>query len=176
MSTDVFVRSQPSVRFEAALRDASVPGGLPRLADIDEVAIADLLPWTGIVEPDIVRRTLIIERAGAAICQVLGREAVGLDYLDIVDPSIKGEAFDSTFVMLTRPCGLWQLTPGQTSDGRSVVFEYTGFPVFDHAQACGKILLLVQPSFAAARTVGVTKVRHATDWCWLEMRDGPGGV
>jgi hypothetical protein len=171
MSTEIFIRSTQSARFEAALREVSVPGGLPRLADIDEAAIGDLLPWVGIVEPNIATRSLIIERAGDAICRALGRDAVGLDYLDIVDPAIQGDAFDSTFVMLTRPCGLWQITPGQLGDGTCFMFEYTGFPVFDDASGAGKIMLLVQPAFAPIeRATGVTSVRHATEWCWLEMR------
>lgn len=164
-------RSLHSVRFEKALRDVSLPGVLPRVADIGEAALGDLQAWIAIVEPNNATRRLIILRAGAAINALLGRDAAGLDYLDMVDPAIHGEAFDSAFLMLTRPCGLWQMTPSQTRDGKIVSYEYTGFPVFDHVKGRGQIMILIQPAVTqGTRPLDIAMVRHATDWCWLEMR------
>ncbi len=171
MQMDQASRSAQSVRFEESLRTVSQPGALPRLADIDIKTIQDLMPWIAIVDPNNATRTLKIEVAGTGISQMLGREAVGLDYLDIVDPAIHGEAFDSTFLMLTRPCGLWQMTPGVTDAGETVLVEYTGFPTFDHVKARGKIMIFIKHPFAAgARVPRIAMVKHATDWRWLEMR------
>ncbi|MEQ1863400.1 MAG: PAS domain-containing protein [Micropepsaceae bacterium] len=171
MSMGQFSRSAQSVHFEEVLRVASQPGALPRRVDIDAATLQNLMPWIAIVEPNNVTRTLKIEMAGTGICQVLGREAVGIDYLDIVDPAIKGDAFDSTFVMLTRPCGLWQMTPGLTEAGGNVMVEYTGYPIFDHVRGCGQIMFLIQfIQDDVARTPRIVMVKHATAWDWLEVR------
>jgi hypothetical protein len=171
MSMDQFSRSVQSVRFEEALRSVAQPGALPRRADIDTAMLQVLVPWIAIVEPNNATRTLKIELAGAGISQLLGREAVGVDYLDIVDPAIKGDAFDSTFVMLTRPCGLWQITPGLTDVGGNVMVEYTGYPIFDHMRGCGQIMFLIQLiQDAAAHWPRIVMVKHATVWDWLEVR------
>ena len=172
MSMVQLSRSLQSVRFEEALRAAAQPGALPRLADIDIGTLQDLKPWIAIVEPNNATRTLMIEMAGTGISQLLGREAVGVDYLDIVDPAIHGEAFDSTFVMLTRPCGLWQMTPGLTEAGEKVMVEYTGYPIFDHAKQCGQIMFLIQlaQDVVVERAPRIVMVKHATTWDWLEAR------
>jgi hypothetical protein len=171
MSMVQFSRSVQSLRFEEALRAAAQPGALPRRSDIHSGTIEDLMPWIAIVEPNNATRTLKIEMAGTGISQLLGREAVGVDYLDIVDPAIHGEAFDSTFLMLTRPCGLWQMTPGLTEAGEKVMVEYTGHPIFDHVKRCGQIMFLIQlTEGTAAGALRIVTVKHATVWDWLEVR------
>lgn len=51
-------RSQESVRFVDVLRQASLPGVIPRQADIDYSGIRDLVPRMLVVDPDAVTRTL----------------------------------------------------------------------------------------------------------------------
>lgn len=162
-------RSAQSLRFEAALRAAAAPGSITRLADVDFTPIDELMPWVVLLHPDRATFTLKLVRAGAAISRLLGREAVGLDYLDLVDHTIKGDAFDATFVMLSRPCGLWQITPGLTADGRSVNGEYTGFPAFDVEDGLGLIAMLAHIPPPHARIV---VVQRSTEWEWLELKGG----
>ena len=128
------------------------------------------MPWTAILYPDRDAFTLRFVRAGEGISKFIGREATGIDYLDFVDPAIKGEAFDSTFVMLSRPCGLWQITPALTADGRRIEVEYTGYPIFNREEGQGQIIILIEHSFS--RVPLVVMVQHSTEWTWLEMR-GP---
>ena len=99
------VRSPESLRFETILREASVPGLLPRLEDIPLDRLLDLSGWIAVVHPNAVTRTLTFIHAGAALSMMQRVPLIGMDYLDLVDPAFKGEAFDSAFLMLTRPSG-----------------------------------------------------------------------
>ena len=165
-------RSAQSLRFEQAMR-CEAPGVMPRLSDVDYNSIRDLVPWIAVVDPDRSALTLKFTRAGAGIVRLVGREAVGFDYLDLVDPAIKGDAFDSAFLMLSRPSGLWQITPALTDDDAKVNVEYTGFPVFDEQRGRGQIIFLVVHTIAdVGKAPGIRAVQHATEWHWLELK-GP---
>ena len=166
-------RSADSLRFEDAVRAAAVPGGMPRLVDIDLGQVHDLIPWIAILDPNKETRTLKFVRAGAGIEQFLGRSAAGFDYLEIVDPAIHGEAFDSAFVMLERPCGLWQTTPGLTADGQRISMAYTGFPVYDHVRARGQLFVFIEHRLPKSKPLPrAAQVQHSTEWCWLDMKSG----
>jgi len=163
-------RSNHSLRFESVMQAAAAPGAIPNISDIDYSQIGDLMPWTAILNPDGEAFSLKFVRAGKGISRLSGRDATGLDYLDFVDPAIKGEAFDAIFVMLSRPCGLWQITPGLTADGQRIEVEYTGWPIFDEKRGRGQIIFLINPMLARVPTIVL--VQHSTEWCWLEMRGG----
>lgn len=163
-------RSAQSLRFEEIIRKAATPLTVPRLRELDDAMLGDLTPWVSIVEPDQAAFTLRFVRAGEKVCRMLGRPLVGLDYLDFVDPAIKGEAFDSAFVMLSRPCGLWQITPALTEDGRMITAEYTGFPIYDDERKCGLIATLAQVTHNPLPAIA--QVRHASEWTWLELKNG----
>ena len=172
IATSSHRRSEASLFFEKVVLAAGRAGAIPRLADIDFAALRAYEPFIAIVKPDHETRTLRFNLAGAALSQFVGHDLEGVDYLDLVDPAIKGDAFDSAFLMMSRPCGLWQITPVAVPGGGGMAFEYTGFPVFDHIKGVGQIIFLSQPINIAAGTspvVGI--VRHSTEWCWLEMRD-----
>ncbi|MDZ4739185.1 MAG: hypothetical protein SGJ03_04695 [Alphaproteobacteria bacterium] len=164
-------RTCESERFEAVLRSGSIPGSIPQLADIDWAMIGDLLPWIVVVDPDATYGTLRFVSAGVRLAAALGCEPIGLDYLEFVDPAIKGEAFDSTFLMLNRPCGLWQISPALTRDGGRVRLEYTGYPVFDHDIGRGLIVGYVQQKGSLVSPI--VSVQKSTEWNWLEMRNRP---
>ncbi len=163
--------SQHSLRFQEVLSQASLPGVIPRQIDIDYSGIRDLVPRMFVVDPDVTTRTLKFLRAGSELVALIGRKLVGTDSLDLVDPAIKGDVFDSSFVMLNKPCGLWQLSPALTSAGGRVMLEYTGYPVFDHVRGRGRILCLVQ--HAAGPLQRVLKIRQAQLWNWIDMRSAP---
>lgn len=163
-------RSAQSLRFEDIVCRATTSRGVAHLQDIDFAAFGDLARWLSVVEPDQATFTLKIVRAGESLCAMLGRDLVGSDYLQFVDPAIKGEAFDSTFVMLSRPCGLWQITPALTQEGTIVEAEYTGFPLYDAVRARG--LLITMAHIALDPLPRVAQVRHATEWAWLDLKNG----
>lgn len=164
------MRSAHSLRFEALVRQASRGSCLPRLSDVALERHAELSGWIAVVRPDARARSLTITHAGAGLSAMQADPVMGTDYLDLVDPAVQGEAFDSAFMMLTRSCGLWQMTPVCLADGTSDVFELTGFPVFDEENQCGAILFLIW--HASLSFHGVTYVGHAQTWAWLELRNG----
>jgi hypothetical protein len=165
-------RSAQSLRFEQAVH-SGVPGVMPRLTDIDYHNIRDLVPWIAIVDPDRAAFKLRFTRAGAGIVKLVGREAVGVDYLELVDDAIKGDAFDSCFLMLNRPCGLWQVTPVLMADGTVTSVEYTGLPVFDEQRGRGQIVFLILHSIPdIGKAPRIKAVQHSTEWRWLELRGG----
>ena len=163
-------RSAQSLRFEDIVRRATPPRGVARLQAIDFATFGELAPWLSVIEPDQAAFTLKFVRAGEGPCTMLGRDLVGIDYLEFVDPAIKGEAFDSAFVMLSRPCGLWQITPALTQDGKIVEAEYTGFPLYDDERKCG--LLITMAHIALDPPPRIAQVRHATEWAWLDLKNG----
>jgi len=163
-------RSAQSLRFENIVRRATPPGGVARLQSIDFATFGELAPWVSVIEPDQASFTLKFVRAGESLCAMLGRDLAESDYLEFVDPAIKGEAFDSAFVMLSRPCGLWQITPGLTRDGTIIEAEYTGFPLYDQARARG--LLITMAHIALDPPPRIVQVRHATEWTWLDLKSG----
>ena len=172
MSSDTpgawLVRSPESLRFESILREACAPGLLPRLEDISVASLIDLSGWIAIVHPNAATRTLTLIHTGAALSIMQRVPLIGMDYLDLVDPTFKGEAFDSAFLMLTRPSGLWQTTPVRLTDGTDSEIEYTGFPVYDEKNQRGVIVFLVKHLLPAQASIAV--VGHATKWEWLELR------
>lgn len=162
-------RTCESERFEAVLRSASITGMVPRLADVGWTKIRDLLPGIAVIDPNAADGTLRFVSAGTRLTAILGCEPLGLDYLDFVDPAIKGEAFDSAFLMLTRPCGLWQISPALTQDGGRVRIEYTSYPVFDHDIGRGRIMCYIHQSVSPV--FPIVSVQKSADWVWLDMRN-----
>jgi hypothetical protein len=162
------------VLFEQVVRRASGTNGIPRMKAIDFAKLGKLTAWTSVIDADAEGFKLKFARAGEGVCAMMGRDVVGADYLDFVDPAIKGDAFDSAFVMLSRPCGVWQITPIVTDDGRKLEVEYTGFPVFDDERGCGALLTLVHHNFDPPPRI--VQVQHATDWSWIDLRAGRAGA
>lgn len=163
-------RSAQSLRFEEIVRKGAPPGGVAHLQAIDFSAFGDLAPWVSVLEPDQTAFVLKFIRAGESLCKMMGRDLAGVDYLEFVDPAIKGEAFDSAFVMMSRPCGLWQITPALAQDGTTVEAEYTALPLFDDDRKCGLLITLVY--IAVDPPPSIAQVRHATEWAWLELKRG----
>lgn len=166
-------RSAQSLLFERVVRRACGANGVPRLGAIDFAKLEELAAWTAVIDPDAEGFTLKFSRAGAGVCSMMGRNAVGFDYLEVVDPAIKGDAFDSAFVMLSRPCGVWQISPIVTADGREATVEYTGFPALDDERGRGVLVIMVHHDFDPAPRIA--QVRHAREWTWLDLRSAAAG-
>lgn len=161
-------RSAESTQFENVLRTSTLPGLMPNLKQIDFGAMAGLAPWIAVVHPNSLRKTLCFTISGPGITQMQGQSILGADYLELFDPAYQGDAFDAAFVMMSKPCGLWQITPAWFDDGSEGFFEYTGFPVFDEEHSRGVIMFLIANTPRRLRRVRL--VGHATEWEWIEMR------
>ena len=167
------MRSSQSLRLEGMVRRSQGPGLMMQIGDFPCNQTSALSNWIAVVRPDSRRRRLTITHAGAGLSAMQANPLTGTDYLDLVDPAYKGEAFDSVIIMLTRPCGLWQLSPVRLADGDADMFEFTGLPVFDAAAGCGAVMFLIWHPSQDFR--GVTSVGHARAWSWLELRQGAPG-
>ena len=168
----VLQRSQESKDFETLLRGPSLPGVLTRVSDIDLVKLGKFADRIAILDPDVKARSLRFILAGAELSQLFGRDLTNVDYLVYVDPAYQGEAFDSVFVMLTRPCGLWQVTPLETSQGQLVSLEFTIFPVFNHLSGRGQIIVAIHHHFQ--RMPRLVQIKHAKTWGWIGIRSTAG--
>jgi hypothetical protein len=165
-------RSAASLHFESVLRAASRGETIPRLIDVDFARLRPYAPWIAIIDADNEARSLKFSLVGQGLTRLLGRELLGSDYLDLVDPAIRDTAFDSVFLMFSRPCGLWQTTPATTAGGATETFEYTGYPVLDHVKGTGQIMFLIHSDFADAGTPPrVSRIERATNWRWLDARE-----
>lgn len=161
-------RSAESAHFENVVRASALPNLLPKLKEIDFSAMADLAPWVAVVHPNAAHRTLRFTMLGAGITETQGKSLLGVDYLDLCEPAYRGDAYDGAFVMLSKPCGLWQITPIWFADGGESFVEYTGFPVFDEEKSRGVIMCLI--GIASQNFRKIKLVGHATEWGWIEMR------
>lgn len=149
------------------LRSAFADGLLADLRLIDFNDLGELSGWIAAVHPDGCARVLTVIHAGATLSAIQGDPMMGMNYLRLVDPAIRGDAFDSAFVMLTRPCGLWQVSPVVCADGADNFLEFTGFPAFDPVRRRGVVVFMLrldEPASAA-----ITRVGPALRWQWLEL-------
>lgn len=156
-----------SRRFEALLRPAFADGLLADLRRIDIHGLGELSGWMAAVHPDGRTRALTVTHAGPTLSAIQGDPMIGMNYLNLVDPAIRGDAFDSAFVMLTRPCGLWQVSPVLCADGADNSLEFTGFPAYDPFQRCGVVVFMLH--LAGAASAAITRVGPALRWQWLEV-------
>lgn len=167
------MRSADSFRLEALVRAAGRDGLLAPLGDVALERHAGLMGWIAVIHPDVSTRRLTVMHAGPGLSAMQADPVTGTDYLELVDPAIKGDAFDSAVLMLSRRCGLWQMSPVRLADGSSDVFEFTGFPVFDEESGRGVVLFLIWHPNLSFQSVSL--VGHARTWTWLDMRTGLAG-
>jgi len=162
-----------SRRFEALLRPAFADGLLADLRRVDINGLGELSGWMAAVHPDGRTRALTVTHAGPTLSAIQGDPMIGMDYLRLVDPAIRGDAVDSAFVMLGRPCGLWQVSPALCADGTDNVIEFTGFPAYDPFQRRGVVLFMLH--LAGAASSAITRVGSALRWQWLEVSSPASG-
>ncbi len=155
------------------LRPAFAGGLLADLRLIDFNDLGELSGWMAAVHPDGRARALTVIHAGPTLSAIQGDPMIGMNYLRLVDPAIRGDAFDSAFVMLTRPCGLWQVSPVVCADGAENFIEFTGFPAFDPVRRRGVVVFMLR--LPAAASAAITRVGSAIRWQWLELPSTESG-
>lgn len=107
-----------SLRREAIvpLRSALDPMAMPRL--LPHMLICDLS------EPGIVRIRLM----GTGMVTSFGFDPTGHDYLDLVDPARREEAYAGFAVPAGQPCGMRVLGENRYESGLTLAVETVGFP------------------------------------------------
>jgi hypothetical protein len=139
-------RSQASLEFETFWRSLSAKGSVPRKSDFRPDAIASHLKNIVLVEIHFGSvPNLRIRVAGDAIRERAHANIAGSNFLDYLPPAYHASAMESSRLMLTHPCGLWQTSAAHYKRGFAQYMEMTMFPLAPGEGEPPFILVLMQP-------------------------------
>ncbi|MBX3445397.1 MAG: PAS domain-containing protein [Parvibaculaceae bacterium] len=175
----IALRSPDSIAFEEAWEAARGANLVPARADLDLRRVAPFARWFAIIEPDPQAVALPFRLTGSGFREFFGSDLTGVDYLTLADPAIRTHAYDCVMACLKAPCGLWQMTPASTEDGRRIDYEYTILPISKAGGAPDHIVIFV--NFEAKpldELPGLERIEHSTVWHWLDIGRGvpPGYI
>lgn len=167
------MRSAQSLAFEEAWRVAKGDAPFPDRSAIDLKRFAKFARWFAIIEPDQNKASLPFRLVGSGFFDLFNTDLTGMDYLGLVDPTIKTLAYDSVMACLRQPCGLWQITPAQVADGGAMPYEYTILPISRGTQVADHIVIYVNFELRPlAPRPNVDLIEHSTVWHWLDIGMG----
>ena len=149
-----FSRTELSVAFEMFWRSLPKQGHVPnRRAFLPERAprfLRDLVLCELSLEGGSLARIRLI---GSALEELIRRNLKGEDFLQYLPPAYHAGAVESVREIVTRPCGLWQVTPLHFERGFSQNFEFTALPLGPGTDGVHLLLVLTQalPGLVAPR-------------------------
>ena len=168
-----FARTSESLEFQDAWTSARGDAPCPSRQAIGLKSFARFAPLMAVIEVDVRSRSLPFRLCGSGFFDLLGFDLTGRDYLDLVDPAIKENAFDSVVACLDTPCGLWQSTPTQVDGGDTLHFELTIFPISKTGTGPDHILVFVtREKRRDAAVPTIERVHHSTVWQWIDLGFG----
>lgn len=166
-------RTLESLAFEKAWRHARGKRPFPQRTDIGLKNFARFAPLMVIIEPDPQKVALPFRLTGSGFFDLLGFDPTGMNYLDLVDPTIKQDAYDAVVACMRLPCGLWQSTPTQIVGGETAFFELTILPISKAGDAADHLLIFVTRERRADGAVpSIQRVEHTTIWEWIDTGAG----
>ena len=166
-------RSQESLRFEYAVRAICREGAMPLRSNIDLRQFHRFARWMIIAEPDVAARQVPMRLVGSGFHNLMGRDTTGVDYLELMEPSIRERAFDMTMALVNTPCALWQVSPNTLSTGKTVLMEYTIFPMLHEKVNKHQLLIFVHHDLAeGVRGDGNPTIKSAKARQWLDLGKG----
>lgn len=170
-------RSRFSLDFEDVVRAARPGDGhVPLRSSIDLRQFHRFARWMVLAEADVERRQVPMRLVGSAFHDVLGRDATGADYLEFADPAIRDRAFDTIMTLVKTPCALWQVVPVKLPGGKTALFEFTTFPVFNDREQRHQFLALVhQHSADGIPMAGDVRILKASAFTWIDLGRGTPG-
>lgn len=127
--------------WDAHWRTLPCPGLVPLRSVFDPLAVPGLLPHMlicDLTEPTIVRIRLV----GTGMASNFGFDPTGGDYLDLVAPDRREEAFAGFLVPASHPCGMRILGESRYDSGKVMAVEAVGFP-FHRDDGAGVQLVFV---------------------------------
>jgi hypothetical protein len=140
-----FSRSELSTAFEMFWRSLPKEGHVPnRRAFLPERAprfLRDLVLCELSLEGRSLARMRLI---GSAFEELIRRNVKGEDFLQYLPPAYHAGAVESVREIVTRPCGLWQVTPLHFERGYSRNFEFTALPLGPGPDGVHLLLVLTQ--------------------------------
>jgi hypothetical protein len=166
-------RTLESVAFEEAWRQARGDRPFPQRSDIELKSFARFAPLMVIIEPDPQKVALPFRLTGSGFFDLLGFDLTGMDYLDLVDPAIKQDAYNAVVACMLHPCGLWQSTPTQIAGGERAFFELTILPISKSGDAADHVLIFVTRERRPDGAIpNIQRVEHTTIWHWIDTGAG----
>lgn len=140
-----FSRTELSVAFELFWRSLPKQGHLPhRRAFLPERAprfLRNLVLCELSLDGGSLARMRLI---GSAFEELIRRNLKGEDFLQYLPPVHHAGAIESARHILTRPCGLWQVTPLHFERGIARNFEFTALPLGPGTDGAHLLLVLTQ--------------------------------
>lgn len=127
--------------WDAHWRTLPRSGLVPLRSVFDPLAVPGLLPHMlicDLTEPTIVRIRLV----GTGMASNFGFDPTGGDYLDLVAPDRREEAFAGFLVPASHPCGMRVLGESRYDSGKVMAVEGVGFP-FHRDDGTGSQLVFV---------------------------------
>ena len=165
-------RSLWSGRFEVRVRWLALPDRALKVP-LDVATLGEFATHLVVIDVDAERHRLPFRFVGAAINQCFGqRNLVDMNYLDLVAPSVREEAFDAMLLMVGQPSGLWQIVTGRANQGQSVTFEFTSLPVLTSGRGNNQLLLFLQLIDELQPNSAVVAIQQATAWHWIDLGAG----
>jgi hypothetical protein len=138
-------RTPLSSEFEAFYRALPKTGPIPKRHDFRPERAVKFLRHIVLCEiplggPPIIRMRLV----GSAIEENIQYSLAGHDYLQYLAAPYHAGALESAHHIITRPCGLWQITPLHYERGYGHNVEITAFPLAPGPDGAHLLAVLAQ--------------------------------
>lgn len=145
--TPSFVRSSESLEFEAFWRSIRGSALVPSRADFHPSKARRFLRDLVLMEaPSKASPTLRIRLTGQRFDETIGFDISGRDHLDFMPQEFHAGVLATARAMVTRPCGLWQITPAHLVRGYALNLEITAFPLVAGEQERAYLITHVRPT------------------------------
>ncbi|MBL9097172.1 MAG: GGDEF domain-containing protein [Alphaproteobacteria bacterium] len=167
-------RSTASFSFEYAVRALCRAGEVPLRSAVDLRHFHRFARWMVIAEPDLAAQRIPMRLVGTGFLDLMGRDLTDTDYLDLVDPAVRANAFASAAEMIKKPCGLWQITPASiVGKSAPVPIEYTIFPIHDDRTNKAQLLVYTHHSLVdGASSSAPPRFHTAQTYDWIDIGRG----
>lgn len=140
-----FSRTELSIAFEMFWRSLPKEGWVPNRREfLPERAprfLRNLVLCELSLDGGMLARMRLI---GSAFEELIRRNIKGEDFLQYLPPAYHAGAIESVREIVTRPCGLWQVTPLHFERGYSRNFEFTALPLGPGLDGVHLLLVLTQ--------------------------------
>jgi hypothetical protein len=173
---DDHVRSSRSFAFEELWRSLRNGKLIPDREDFPPARARWFLSDMALLEVSFDQPLLRIRLAGTRVEERIQRTIGGDNYLDFLSPEFQAGALLSGRLMVSHPCGLWQLTKIHYERGTAQLTEQTVFPLGPGKHGVPMLLVLTNPK--AAFEVPTLKADKAivadtaTKWEFLDLGRG----
>src|SRR5690349_18466477 len=141
----MYSRSSESLAFEALWRSLRGERLMPDRGDFTPRKAARFLPNTLVMEaPGVDHPSFRIRVAGNAFRDAAADGIAGTDMLDMLPQEYRAGAVATGGLMISQPCGLWQISPVRSIAYVGLV-EMTAFPVTSVSDAVQLVIAHVLP-------------------------------